>query len=83
MVHFWAKLLTDQKIMHSATVKRKRFLPSEITQTMQQLCYELDIPTPIILVKHMSAFEKYHLATFTPEDFVEQVSFEKMVIQVY
>lgn len=84
MVHYWAKLLDEeQKMIAQATVEHKRSLPGELLPSITTLCGMLDIPTPLILNKHMQQFSLYRSATFLPADFVEKVLFSKMIVEIY
>lgn len=83
MIHYWAKVINDDKIVTTFTLKENKLNLDEITNNISKICYELDLPTPIVLSKHKNHFANYSSATFLPTDFVEPVKFQKFVIEIF
>ena len=62
----------------------------EKTQTMdysmffdylREICENLDVPTPVLIKTHLFNYAKYNTVRFTKDDFVEQISFDKLVLE--
>lgn len=81
MVKIWGKILIEDKIIKSTTVEVE---PSKTSffEVLQNLCYQLNIPTPILMDKHVHDFNLFHFSSFRPDDFVESVNFDKLVLQL-
>ncbi len=50
----------------------------EFEHYVAEICYNLDIPNPITLVKHIKNFMLFNNTTYKKEDFVEKVFFDKL-----
>ncbi len=49
---------------------------SEFEHYVADICYNLDIPNPITLVKHIRNFMLFNHTIYTKEDFVEKIYFD-------
>lgn len=83
MITLWAKILIDNKIVKTSTIKLEKFDKEKLSSYLANISYNLDISTPIVLAKHLSGFDNYNLATFLPDDFMEQVHFDKLVVELF
>lgn len=84
MVNFWAKILDEEnKIVKQITIKKDKFVLSEVEKVINELCNLLDIPTPIILEKHLTNFNDFYSVIFKQDSFIELISFNKLVIECY
>ena len=81
MVKFWAKIIIDGKIVNSTELVVKHYDYHNFNDYVISLCEKLDIPTPVVLDKHIIDFTVYHHTKFVKDDFVETVNFEKLVLQ--
>ena len=43
---------------------------------IQNLCYKVDISTPVILKPHYDHFVQFNRVKFLPRDFIEQVDYD-------
>jgi len=78
----WAKTIKDEHITSDATTIVAPFeYVGDFVSCMHTLCGELDIPTPIILTKHITHYVQFTNCHFLPGDFVEAVNFDKLVIE--
>lgn len=78
MARLWAKIIVKHKIKEQAT------MPSafeDAQQTLSEMCREFDIPSPIWLGKQEREFENFRLTSFGPENFVEEIHFQKLEIE--
>ena len=80
MIKVWGKVIIDEKVVKHSVVSVE---PSECTffDMIKQLCENLDIPTPVLLNKHLLDFNKFSMTVFKPVDFVEQANFDRFILQ--
>mgnify|MGYP003312781178 FL=1 len=80
MINVWGKIFADEKIVKHFTVSVQ---PSECTffDMIKSLCEGLDIPTPVLLNKHITDFNKFSMTLFKPADFIESVNFDKFIVE--
>ncbi len=80
MINIWGKIFVNEKIVKHFTVSVQ---PSECTffDMIKSLCEGLDIPTPVLLNKHISDFNKFSMTLFKPVDFIESVNFDKFIVE--
>lgn len=80
MIKVWGKILSGEKI-----IKHKTLSIDETKLTffdmLKQVCENLNIPTPVLLDKHVYDFNLFKFCTFKPDDFVEHVVFDKLIIE--
>lgn len=82
MIRLWAKTIQNQKIQKSYVYESiDKFSPETFLFHMQQICHILDIGTPVILKTHIQNLINFNTVSFLPRDFVENVSFDKLVIE--
>ena len=80
MIKIWGKVFTDEKVSKHFVVEVS---PSECTffDMIKSLCEALDIPTPVLLNKHLSEFNKFSMTQFKVADFVENINFDGLVVE--
>ena len=82
MIRLWAKTIVNQKIEKSLIYESiDNFSPEKFFLHMQQICQRMDISTPVILKTHIANLQNFNTTSFLPRDFVENVSFDKLVIE--
>ena len=54
---------------------------SEFFDYLREICENLDIATPVLIKTHLFNYAKYNVVRFTQNDFVEQISFDKLVLE--
>ena len=89
MINIWGKIFTNEKIVKHFTNARVAVLalvyvqPSECTffDMIKSLCEGLDIPTPVLLNKHINDFNKFSMTLFKPVDFIESVNFDRFIVE--
>lgn len=80
MIKIWGKLLSNDKIIKSKTIEVDASTTS-FFDMLKTLSSSLNIPTPVLLDKHVYDFNLFNMCVFKPDDFVEQVIFDKFVLQ--
>ncbi len=80
MIKIWGKILSDDKI-----IKDRVILVDEKSTSffdmLKDLTQQLNIPTPVLLDKHVYDFNLFNQCVFKPDDFVESVIFDKFVLE--
>lgn len=79
----WARVMLDEKIVKQHTILVDRLFMQNLQQHLTDLCYELDVSTPLLLQKHITSLEKFNHIKFIPKDFVEPFEFDKMILEVF
>lgn len=81
MIKIWGKILKEDKVLKHKTISVE---PSTTTffDMMKDLCSTLNIPTPVLLDKHVYDFNVFHMCTFKPDDFIEEVVFDKFILEL-
>ncbi|MBC7765819.1 MAG: hypothetical protein H7Y41_04980 [Hyphomonadaceae bacterium] len=86
MYKLWGKLYTNQQMTHQVT------LPCEaasyydfdtIKVGIADVCKQFDVGMPVLLPSHRDEFAKFGRASFRQGDFLEDVLFDRMEIQIF
>ena len=84
MFKIYAKLIQNNKVISDYVYELKNdFAIHDFFEYLQEICANLDIPTPIILTKHIKNFLVFDSTTFLPEDFVESFPYDKLLLEIY
>ena len=75
--------MVEDKIIKSFVLEPTVFQESEIEDYLKSICNEIDEPTPILLNKHFTHLQQFSNTTFTNNDFVETIYFDKMVVEIF
>ena len=81
-MRIWAKIYRGEKLVKSKIFEDER--PSDQTsfeRSVIDLCGGWDIPTPILLRSNYVNFRVFHITSFQRDDFVEQVDFDKLILE--
>lgn len=84
MFRIWAKLFKDNHMMADYEVCN----PNADTRThkvfhaMDEICYRFDLSKPIWLESSVKDFKKNSKVRFTQDNFIEQIDFDYLEIQV-
>ena len=82
MIKIWAKVLLEGHIEKQTVYERdEKFSYSEFFHYLADICGELDIPTPVLLKAHIFNYAKFRHVVFRPRDFMEEVGFERLVLE--
>ena len=82
MVKIWAKTLKDDKITRDLMFKLfEKFDKEKFMEYLVEICYDLDIPTPVLLKTHINHFDKFNIVRFKTGDFVESIDFDILVLE--
>ncbi len=77
----WGKVIKKEQILKSKTISVD---PSSTTffDMLKSLCEALNISTPVLLDKHVYDFNAFHMCVFKPDDFIEEVLFDKFMLEM-
>lgn len=81
MIKIWGKIVSNEKIIKSKTIK----VDTENTtffDMLATLSHALNIPTPVLLDKHVYDFNVFQICTFKPDDFIEEVAFDRFSLEI-
>ncbi len=82
MVRIWAKVMKGSKIVRQYMFEKQENLDySQFFDYLRDICENLDIATPVLIKTHLFNFAKYNNVRFTESDFVEQINFDKLVLE--
>ena len=82
MVRIWAKVVKDDKIQKEYIFELfERIDYSKFFDYLVDICYNLDVPTPVVLKTHIFYYAKYNTVKFTEIDFVESIDFDKLILE--
>ena len=81
-MRIWAKIVKGDKITKNIIVPTsKTYHMKDFEEYVQEICYLLDIPNPMILDYHFLRFMEFNNVKFFPDDFVEEVHFTHLILE--
>ena len=85
MFRLWAKTFKDNKMLRDTVVcndstKLNRTL--KIFEAIDSVCYEFDLSKPMWLESTIEDFKKHDKTRFYQDNFIEQIDFDYLEIQV-
>ena len=82
MFRIWAKVLKEGHIQKQFVYESsKKFAYSDFFTYLTDICGELDIPTPVLIKTHIFNYAKFNHVAFRPDDFIEEISFDKLLLE--
>lgn len=84
MYKLWAKKINKNHLTDSIVVKNKEDItPSEKREKcLKEICQKLDISVPVWLKKHDLEFSQFKYVTFYPQDFIDEIDFDKLEVEL-
>lgn len=81
-MRIWAKLITDGHIVKQYVYENSEKLTySHFFEYLTEICYALDIPTPVLTKTHIFNFAKFNHVQFPEKDFVETLGYDKLFLE--
>ncbi|MCH5157119.1 MAG: hypothetical protein J1G02_04510 [Clostridiales bacterium] len=78
----WAKTIIEEKITRSLLYEYEAMSnEEEFVAVLQEICGQLDIPTPIATRVNFNHFVMFNNTRFKPRDFVESVDFDVLDLE--
>ena len=82
MIRLWAKIMIDNKLHKDIIYESaENYSKETFYDHISEICYRLNIPTPVVINSHCENYESFNNVQFLPRDFVEFVDFDKLVIE--
>lgn len=75
----WGRVIRRHQMVMSETVEIGE---GGVEGALLELCRRFDVQRPLQLPKHEREFEKFGRTFYTPEHFVEPVSFDRLEIEL-
>lgn len=84
MIKLWGKIITNNQILNQNVVVCAEDIKYEeqLKKCMIELCYNFDIAKPYWLTKNLMEYNKLKRAFFTQDNFIEEITFDKLEIEV-
>ena len=79
MDKLWVRLVKNHRMVKNTTMPCEM---EEVQDVLTEICREFDAPTPMWLGKHEFEFEQFRRTAFTQDHFVEEISFDRMEIEL-
>lgn len=82
MIRIWAKAMLDNKIQKDIIYETiENYSRESLFDHLSEICYRLNIPTPILLDSHYLSYENFNNIKFLASDFVESINFDYLMIE--
>ena len=81
MVKIWGKIIKSERIIKSHVLEIDETNTS-FFDMLKTMCEHLNVPTPVLLDKHVYDFNVFNMSTFKPDDFIESVKFNRLTLQL-
>lgn len=82
MVKLWVKVVKNNQTIEKYDFSRDVDMQwSDFFDYVRDICFSMDLPTPVILKTHLFNFAKFNYVRFLPSDFVESVDFDYLMIE--
>ena len=84
MFRLWGKLWKDNHLINDIVIcdSSEDTRTRKIFRALEQICYELNLSSPIWLDSNIKNFKRYHQTRFTQDSFIEEIEFDHLEIQV-
>ena len=74
--------MKDGKIIKSFVLEKFESMDySQFLSYVREICENLDCPTPVIIKTHLFNYAKYNNVKFKKDDFVEEVNFDRLILE--
>lgn len=84
MFRLWAKIFKDNRMQADTVIcdDSADTRTHKIFRALDEICYQFDLGKPIWLDKTVGEFKRHNKARFYQDNFIEQISFDYLEIQV-
>lgn len=84
MYKLWARKISRNQLIESIIVKNKEDISTyeKRDKCLKEICQKLDLSVPVWLKKHDLEFSNFKYVTFYPQDFIDDVDFDKLEIEL-
>ena len=85
-MRIWAKTTKNQKVIAEVVQEFALARPSAMEDwypVLHTLCQALDLSRPVLVQKHISDLARFSRVEFRPSDFMEEVAFDRFIIEIF
>ena len=85
MFRLWAKIMVSGKMVKNMTIENSDSSlnrTKKIFNSIDEICYAYDLSKPIWLDKNIREFKKNSRTRFTKDNFVDEIDFDFLEIEV-
>ena len=85
MFRLWAKMIVSGKMVKNMTIENSDSSlnrTKKIFSAIDEVCYAYDLSKPIWLDKNINEFKKNSKTRFTKDNFVDEIEFDSLDIEV-
>lgn len=84
MFRLWGKIFKDNRMLQDTTIcdESEDTRTHKVFRALEEMCYEFDLGKPIWLENTITEFKRHAKARFYQDNFVEQIEFDFLEIQV-
>lgn len=84
MFRLWAKIFHDNHLIKDTVIADASAISrtKKIFGAIEKICYEFDLSQPIWLDSNISEFQRLSKVRFYQDNFVEEINFDYLEIQV-
>ena len=84
MFRLWGRIWKDNHMLKDTVIcdDRQETRTHKVFYCLEQICYELDLGNPIWLETTVRDFKKHSKTRFYQDNFIEQIDFDYLEIQV-
>lgn len=81
MKKMWAKIMKENRIKKDCVIEINN--DTTLYDNLKEVCYILNLETPIILKKHKLEIADYNITRFRKTDFVDSINFDYLQIEYF
>lgn len=84
MFRLWGKIIKDTRLLKDTIIcdDSVSTRTQKVFRSLESICYQLDLETPIWLDTTIEEFRCHNKARFYQDNFIEQIDFDYLEIQV-
>lgn len=82
----WARVRKNNKTTEQDVIEIPQKDASEVEnwhEALCELCSKLNLSRPVILDKHVNELLRFSHTVFRPDDFMEQVTFDRLEVELF
>ena len=84
MFRLWAKLIKDNHLLSDNVICNDTNITRthKIFDAIEDFCYEQNLSKPLWLDSNISHFKRYNKVRFTSDNFIEEIDFDYLEIEI-
>ena len=84
MYKLWARKIKKNHLIDSILIKNTENISNseKRDKCLKEICEKFDISVPVWLKKHDFEFSQFKYVTFYPQDFIDEIDFDKLEVEL-